>query len=352
MQLKKGLWLFMEKERDARNIDFGLSITYNRDKYVVLFGDIVKEYSVGSMICEYCRLKPTEIKNVIMSCTCLDSEPTIENLGKFFDDFCDRLKEKFDLIIVIMILVEFLELVYEWYDNKEQYSFKNLHKHNDEISDYIFSNSGYDNCGDNTILQLILSMYILFGTIYSTVKYTFLNINQYFDDTNEKNINAFLKMYTEYIEYQNIDYRIINTEYGFESLYTIKSSMSLLLFEISNSMNNDVDFVKCPNCDMYFVPNGRKDTLYCSYTSPQNSNKTCSEIGAQIIRKNKEKTDVTVREYRKAYMRCRARAKRGVYNKAANLAFKNLTEENKIYKDKFEKGLISADEYINWLKRF
>lgn len=332
-------------------MDFGLSVIYNKGKYVVLFNS-VKEYNIGSMICEYCRLKPTEIKDVIMSCNHLRDEPSIDNISEFFDDFHEKLIERFDLIIAIMILVEFMNLVFEWHDDKDQYSFEGVYELSNEISDYIFEDSGYNSCGSESVLQLILSMYCLFGTIYSSVKYTFQNVIQGLDETNEENLDAFLEMYTKHIDFQKIDYRIVNTENGFEPLYTIKSSMSLLLFEISNSMSYDVNFVKCPNCNMFFVPDGRKDTLYCSYKSPQNNKKTCSDIGAQIIRKNKEKNDITVREYRKAYMRCRARMKRGVYSKIAVESFEKLTEENKVYKDKFEKGLISADEYINWLKRF
>ena len=91
---------------------------------------------------------------------------------------------------------------------------------------------------------------------------------------------------------QHIDFRFLATaEKGLESLYTIKTSMSLLLFEMVNARQVDKQFVKCSNCGQIFVLEGRSDTIYCNYPSPQNKNKSCREIGAQVARANKEKSD-------------------------------------------------------------
>lgn len=46
------------------NMDFGLAVTYNGKGYTLLCPDHVKEYPVGGLICEYCRLAPTAIKDV------------------------------------------------------------------------------------------------------------------------------------------------------------------------------------------------------------------------------------------------------------------------------------------------
>ena len=47
------------------------------------------------------------------------------------------------------------------------------------------------------------------------------------------------------------------------------------------------------------LPEGRSDAVYCSYPSPQNIKKTCKEIGTQVARANKEKSDITTKGYRK-----------------------------------------------------
>ena len=110
---------------------------------------------------------------------------------------------------------------------------------------------------------------------------------------------------------QHIDFRFLATaEKGLESLYTIKTSMSLLLFEMANAQQVDQQFVKCSNCGQIFVLEGRSDTIYCNYPSPQNKNKSCREIGAQVARANKEKSDIVTKEYRKAYMRHKMMIKR------------------------------------------
>lgn len=48
------------------NIDFGLSITYDGEEYTLMCPDHIRKCPIGGLICEYCRLHPTEIKGVII----------------------------------------------------------------------------------------------------------------------------------------------------------------------------------------------------------------------------------------------------------------------------------------------
>ena len=54
--------------------------------------------------------------------------------------------------------------------------------------------------------------------------------------------------------------------------------------------NNQI-IKQCVNCDRYFIPKGRNDTMFCDAPSPQDSEKTCKEIGPLEIRKKKLKND-------------------------------------------------------------
>jgi len=155
------------------------------------------------------------------------------------------------------------------------------------------------------------------------------------------------------MDMQHIDYRILATvEKGLESLFTIKSSISLLLFEMAHATQVDQQFVKCENCGRVFVPEGRSDTIYCNYPSPQNKEKTCREIGAQIARANKEKNDVCTREYRKAYMRYKMKTQRHPGNKEAWEKFNKRTTDIKEWRTRLDQGTTTTEEFLTWLESF
>lgn len=350
----------MEDREDDLIIDLGLPVIFDGVSNTLLYSDIVKDYPVGGMISEYCRLHPTEIKDVILDCSNIFREPTLDNLSVFFDEFNKKLLKKFDPIISIMILVEIFNNTYDWYnmefgDNRKKL-FDELNNTNTEIKNFIFEDTTINQPGEENILQLILSMYLGFAQSYVNTKYLFTEVikclEMYDETKDQKLIDTFISMYTQYIDFQHIDYRIICTENGFESLYTIKTSMSLLLFEMANCIKKETTFVKCINCEEYFVPDGRKDTLYCSYISPQNDKKTCKEIGAQITRANKEKTDIVTGLYRKTYMRYKMKTRRNPYDKEVKRKYNELTQGIKEWRNNLNQGYSTVEEYLNWINKF
>ncbi|MFR5876571.1 MAG: DUF6076 domain-containing protein [Eubacterium sp.] len=350
----------MEDRNDDLIIDLGLPVIFDGVSNTLLYSDIIKDYPVGGMISEYSRLHPTEIKDVILDCDNINEKPTIDNLSAFFYEFNKKLLKKFDPIIAIMVLVEFFNNTYNWYKLrlKEDRNklFDEFNSINSDIKNFIFENTQVNHPGDETILQLILTMYLGFAQSYVNTKYIFTEVIkclEKYDETKDKTIiDTFISMYIQYIDFQHIDYRIICTEKGFESLYTIKTSMSLLLFEMANCIKKETIFVKCINCGEYFVPEGRRDTLYCSYISPQNDKKTCKEIGAQITRANKEKTDIVTGSYRKTYMRYKMKMRRNPYNKDVNKKYEELTHGIKEWRCNLNQGYSTVEEYLNWIEKF
>ena len=69
------------------NIEFGLSLTFDGKSYTLLSPNHVRDYPLGSLICEYCRLVPTKIKDVILSCRGLDSEVTPDTVTTTIMEF-------------------------------------------------------------------------------------------------------------------------------------------------------------------------------------------------------------------------------------------------------------------------
>ena len=151
---------------------------------------------------------------------------------------------------------------------------------------------------------------------------------------------------------QHIDFRIVISKGELVPLYTVKSSFSLLLFEIANILQNDAVIAKCANCGEKFVVEGRVDTIYCNYPSPQNRDKTCRDIGAKVARANKEKTDVVTGEYRRAYMRHKMMTKRHPHDRRKREIFDSLTAGMKEWRKKLSDGTATTDDFLVWLQQY
>ena len=92
--------------------------------------------------------------------------------------------------------------------------------------------------------------------------------------------------------------------------HEITNLLQLLTFE-SCRLKKEGKAVKiCANCGRYFIPPHRIDSKYCSLPSPQDPAKACSEIGSQVQRAEKRKTDPREREHHNARSRLHMAAKR------------------------------------------
>ena len=47
-------------------MDVGMTVEFDGKKNVVMEGEIIKEYPIGGLICEYARLHPTDLKQIIL----------------------------------------------------------------------------------------------------------------------------------------------------------------------------------------------------------------------------------------------------------------------------------------------
>lgn len=341
-------------------MDYGLPVTFDGKGYTLLFGEIVKNYPVGGLISEYCRLDPTVIKDIILDSPGLDLDVTLDNLSSTITEFHYNLLQKLDPVSGIMISVEFINTAFDWFTSKKEGSEDDFISQLDaltseQIAEFIFEGTPFNQVGTSSVLQMMLSIYLGVAINYSITKYTFGQIIGVYDldnDKRENTIEVFSQLYGTSMDFQHIDFRIINTEKGFESLYTIKTPISLLLFEMAHSIQQNTNYVKCSNCNQIFVPEGRCDTLYCSYPSPQNKEKTCREIGAQITRANKEKNDIVTREYRKVYMRYTMMAKRHPNDYTIKTTLDLLTSGMKTWRNKLSQGTATSEECLNWISTF
>lgn len=69
--------------------------------------------------------------------------------------------------------------------------------------------------------------------------------------------------------------------------HRVVSWLPLLLLEYSRIRKRKKCIRFCENCGRIFVPQKRSDAIYCDQPSPQNPDRRCNEIGAQIRRQRK-----------------------------------------------------------------
>lgn len=342
-------------------IDFGLSVIFDGKNYTLMMEDNIKEYPIGGLICEYCRLSPTDIKEIILSLSYLDNDVTCDNIISIHLEMHQKLIDTFQPVTATMISLEFLHILEDWIkairENRIDEYMNNFipKKENAKIQEFILADTPYTEFGCKSIFQIMLSSYYVFAINYINIKYMFNQIIGKDGDSEQRDkvLKVYSDMYCNFIDMQHIDFRIISTrEKGLESLYTIKSSMSLILFEMAHCVQEEQPIVICSNCNKAFVPEGRCDAIYCSYPSPQNKNKTCKEIGAQVARSNKEKTDVVTREYRRIYMRYKMMTKRHPQDHSKMELFEKLTQGIKDWRKNLSDGVKTTEDFLLWLEQF
>ena len=334
----------------------GLLVWYDGKKYRAFFNGTSKEYPVGGLACEYSRFKPYTLKDVLMECPAFDKAPDTEEVrDEVAKWFFDALFEKYEPVTATMILTEIGDYVHDylWADEETKKSFVdelNESIEGDKVKEFILKDSGMEKFSIDTMGGILLSSYCTFASSYVSFRHSLDILAN--DGGEEEHVNAFLAFYGEHMELQHIDYKLALIEGKFAELFTIKSSMSLILFEAAHVMDSETAIIKCKNCGQYFVPTGRSDSIYCSYPSPQDPEKTCKDIGAQVSRSNKEKTDVTTKEYRKVYMRYKMLMRRHPEEESYEEQFIRLTSEVKEWRNKLAHGMATTEEFLAWLMEF
>lgn len=336
-------------------MDVGLNVEFDGKKNIVMEGDVIKEYPIGGMICEYARLRPTEIKAFIMGNSYFEDTDLKENGGRALMNFYEAMKEKLDIVTAIMVLTDFSNLMAD-FNRASDEELKALLDSLDatethQIKSYILENTGFEEYGISTIGQALLSAYAGFANCYVPFKHSF-DMLASGADYEEDQVMAFGNLYADNINFQHIDFHIMFFDNAFHSVYTIKSAMSLILFEAAHAMDAKTKFVKCKNCGNYFVPVGRSDSVYCGYPAPQDKTKECRDVGANATRARKMKNDVLTQEYRRLYMRLKMAIKRHPDDEQLQELFSELTNGMKEKRSQLQKNLISTDGILEWLSAF
>ncbi|HZJ77068.1 MAG TPA: DUF6076 domain-containing protein [Oscillospiraceae bacterium] len=120
-------------------------------------------------------------------------------------------------------------------------------------------------------------------------------------------------------------------------VYKSTNIAALLSVEFQEMIKREICVKRCLNCGLFFIPENRIDTKYCTRTqmTKTGSKATCQQIGATRKYRKKTKENIVYREYRKRYKTNHARLKGGmwtedrwnVWKDAANKKFNEYKTE-------------------------
>lgn len=334
-------------------MDIGLNVEFDGKKNTVIEGGIVKEYPIGGMICEYARLHPTELKPLIMDNPFFQDTDLKENGGKALMSLYETMLENYGVITAVMVLTDISDIMTDLNlaSEEERKNLLDTLNEDNQVKDFILENTGFSKFGITTIGQALLASYCGYANSYVAFKYSF-NMLVTEDEYDAEQVMKFWDLYSSNVEFQHIGFQIMYFDNAFHSVYTIKSSLSLILFEAAHAFEANIKFVKCKNCGNYFVPVGRSDSKYCGYPSPQDASKNCRDIGANVTQAKKMKNDVVTQEYRRLYMRLKMALKRHPENQELNGRLKELTDGMKEQRRLLKIGEIYPDDVLEWISSF
>lgn len=349
-----------EKEYGLSAIDFGLHIVSTENGYLVLSNER-KEYPIGGIISELCNIDLPSIKHAILTCKgSFSCEIESDEASKAFYHLSGELTRRYGAASSALIITEFLNILDDYRNAKETGNIDELIDSASQLStssvkEYIFEDTEYETIGFDSFGQFLLTSYLVITEYIVTSKYLFASVleDDKFPET-DIDLSAELigSMCTDLIAMQHIDFRIIYLDSAFKRMYTMNSILSLTLFEIINCTEKTVEIKRCENCGKYFVPEGRKDAIYCYNTSPQNKDKTCREVGSQVARANKEKNDIVTKVYRKRYSAYKMKVRRHPGNIQYSKALDELTDGMKKWRTKLKEGSATTEQFLEWIKNY
>ena len=125
--------------------------------------------------------------------------------------------------------------------------------------------------------------------------------------------------------------RKIGKDYSLLEVYTVSDLATVCYLEFMRMAQLELYVRKCQNCGRYFIPEGEYDTKYCSNPAPGNTQRTCRQIGATNLFKEKVAESPVLSEYNKIYRRFHSRKRNGIITPDQ---FKAWTSQAKEIRDK------------------
>ena len=144
---------------------------------------------------------------------------------------------------------------------------------------------------------------------------------------------------------QPMSFEVIDGKVFAEVLYP-NDIYDLIDFHVRESVKREVKMRVCKNCLRYFAVTRKASTEYCDRVC-DSKGRTCREIGAINTWTQSKRDDEVFKEYRREYKKRFARINAGKLTKTAFYAW---SEEARRKKEDCDSGVITAEEFSQWLK--
>ena len=144
---------------------------------------------------------------------------------------------------------------------------------------------------------------------------------------------------------QTMSFEVIDHKIFAEVLYP-KDIYDLIDFHVRECVKREMKMRVCKNCLRYFAVTGKASTEYCDRVC-DSKGRTCREIGAINTWTQRKQGDEVFKEYRREYKKRFARINAGKLTKSAFYAW---SEEARRKKEDCDGGVISPEEFSQWLK--
>ena len=144
---------------------------------------------------------------------------------------------------------------------------------------------------------------------------------------------------------QPMNFEVIDRKIFAEVLYP-KDIYDLIDFHVRECVKREVRMRVCKNCLRYFAVTGKASTEYCGRIC-DSKGRTCREMGAINTWTQRKQGDEVFKEYRREYKKRFARINAGRLTRSAFYAW---SEEARRRKEDCDSGVMSPEEFSQWLK--
>lgn len=211
-------------------MEIGLVIQYDGKNNYVLPNEIYK-YSIGSIMCEYARLSPTELRSIISSCSNRNNSISTECIAESLEKIKLACMDKFGVVISIMFVIELFQVISNLLSHTKEEIDQHFLKINQEtygnsIREFILEYSDSKRFNADTIGGILDYSYYVFSQSYSIFKVCFNELMRWIE---KENIAIDGKVNEQLLEgfFQCIQQRILTVKKLIIRLFQLKANWLL-----------------------------------------------------------------------------------------------------------------------------